>query len=53
MLLGQGFETACGIHRVADRGQAHRVPVTKLADNGRAAMDTDTDTQWLVQIRRQ
>src|ERR1700757_4060503 len=48
--LCQGFEAACGVDRVADRGNRDGAGLAHLADDRRPDMDSDADAQWLIEL---
>ena len=49
-VLGQAFEPARGIDGVADRSNRGGVAIAHLSDDGRPAMNADTDTQRPIEL---
>ena len=45
-ILGERFETAGGVHGIADRGNLSGTLISHLANNGRPGMEADADPQW-------
>jgi hypothetical protein len=49
-VLGQAFESACGVDGVADRGNRDGIAIAHLSDDGRPAMNADTDAQRPIEF---
>src|ERR1700720_1297828 len=52
-VFGQAFESARGVDGIADRGDRGGIAIAHLSDNGRPAMNADTDTQRPIEFAPQ
>src|SRR6202035_3396626 len=52
-VFGQAFEAARGVDGIADRGDRGGIAIAHLSDNGRPAMNADTDTHRPIEFAPQ